>query len=73
MYGNCKIPFCPTLLSAPCSDAKDLVWRGRHTSVPQGSRALRGGRDKFTGDMEWQAGGLGIGSSRDFLKVEEVA
>jgi hypothetical protein len=60
-------------LSVDFSDSRDLGWRGRHTSVPQGSRALRGGRDKFTGNMELQAGGLGIGSSRDFPKVEEVA
>lgn len=33
---------------------------------------LRGGKDKFTGDVELQAGGLGVGSCRDFLKVEEV-
>lgn len=55
------------LLSAPCFGYRDPGYRGRHTSVPQGSGSLRGGRDEFTGDMELQAGKLGTGSFRDFL------
>lgn len=46
---------------------------GQAYLLPQGSGALRGGRGKFTSDVEFQAGGLGIGSCRAFLKVEELA
>lgn len=69
-----KFHFLPTLLGV-CS----LLWltgswvKGSVRGARGGENGtLRGGKDKFTGDVELQAGGLGVGSCRDFLKVEEV-